>query len=87
MGAGRSRLRRDEFENWTPHPSPDGQSVLILSYPKGVKGHPTNTDIAFRILNVADGKIRRAGGCGGRVRKRQHAELGAGWEAFCVCEF
>jgi len=23
-----------------------------------VKGHPTNTDIAFRILNVADGKIR-----------------------------
>lgn len=57
-GSGAEQVTRDEYGNWTPHPSPDGQSVLILSYPKGVKGHPTNTDISFRILNVADGTIR-----------------------------
>jgi TolB protein len=57
-GSGAEQVTHDEYGNWTPHPSPDGQSVLILSYPKGVKGHPTNTDITFRILNVADGKIR-----------------------------
>ena len=57
-GSGAEPVTHDEYANWTPHPSPDGQSVLILSYPKGVKGHPTNTDISFRILNVADGKIR-----------------------------
>jgi len=57
-GSGAEQVTHDEYANWTPHPSPDGQSVLILSYPKGVKGHPTNTDIAFRVLNVADGKIR-----------------------------
>jgi len=57
-GGGAEQVTNDEYGNWTPHPSPDGQSVLILSYPKGVKGHPTNTDISFRILNVADGKLR-----------------------------
>jgi len=57
-GSGAEQVTRDEYGNWTPHPSPDGRSVLILSYPKGVKGHPTNTDISFRILNVADGKLR-----------------------------
>lgn len=57
-GSDAAQVTSDEFNNWTPHPSPDGESVLILSYPKGVTGHPTNTDIAFRILNVADGKIR-----------------------------
>jgi TolB protein len=57
-GSGAEQVTRDEYGNWTPHPSPDGQSVLILSYPKGVTGHPTNADIAFRVLSVADGKIR-----------------------------
>jgi TolB protein len=57
-GSGAEQVTRDEYANWTPHPSPDGQSVLILSYPKGVTGHPTNTDISFRVLNVADRKIR-----------------------------
>ena len=57
-GSGAEQVTHDEYANWTPHPSPDGQSVLILSYPKGVTGHPTNTDISFRVLNVADGKIR-----------------------------
>jgi Tol biopolymer transport system component len=57
-GSGAEQVTHDEFGNWTPHPSPDGKSILILSYPKGVTGHPTNTDIAFRILNVADGKTR-----------------------------
>jgi TolB protein len=57
-GSAAEQVTSDEFNNWTPHPSPDGKSILILSYEKGVTGHPTNKDIAFRILNVADGKIR-----------------------------
>jgi len=57
-GSGAEQVTSDEYGNWTPHPSPDGQSILMLSYPKGVKGHPTDTDIAFRVLDVASGKIR-----------------------------
>jgi Tol biopolymer transport system component len=48
----------DEKHNWTAHPSPDGKSVLILSYDKDVTGHAANKDVTLRILNVADGKIR-----------------------------
>lgn len=57
-GSGAEQVTRDAFNNWTPHPSPDGKSILILSYDAGVTGHPANKDVALRILNVSDGKIR-----------------------------
>jgi Tol biopolymer transport system component len=57
-GSHPEQITTDEFQNWTPHPSPDGKSILILSYDKTVTGHPANKDIALRILNVADGKLR-----------------------------
>jgi Tol biopolymer transport system component len=57
-GSHPEQVTFDEFQNWTPHPSPDGKSILILSYDKDVTGHPANKDIALRILNVADGKLR-----------------------------
>jgi TolB protein len=48
----------DERRNWTPHPSPDGKSILILSCDKDVTGHPENKDVVLRIMNVGDSKIR-----------------------------
>jgi len=57
-GSAPEQITNDEYSNWTPHPSPDGKSMLILSYEDGLKGHPADKNIAFRILNVADGKIR-----------------------------
>jgi TolB protein len=57
-GSGTEQVTSDDFNNWTPHPSPDGKSIVIVSYDKDVKGHPTDTDIALRILNISDGKMR-----------------------------
>ena len=57
-GSHPEQITTDEFVNWTPHPSPDGKSVLILSYEEGTPGHPANKDVALRILNVVDGKLR-----------------------------
>jgi Tol biopolymer transport system component len=57
-GSGPEQMTSDDYNNWTPHPSPDGKSIVIVSYAKDVKGHPANKDIALRILNVSDGKIR-----------------------------
>jgi TolB protein len=57
-GSHPEQVTSDDYQNWTPHPSPDGKSVLLLSYDKDVTGHPANRDVALRILNVADGKLR-----------------------------
>ncbi len=57
-GTGAEQVTSDDYNNWTPHPSPDGKSIVVVSYDKDVKGHPGNKDIALRILNVSDGKLR-----------------------------
>ncbi|HEY2859373.1 MAG TPA: DPP IV N-terminal domain-containing protein, partial [Terracidiphilus sp.] len=57
-GSKPEQVTFDERANWTPHPSPNGKSILILSYDKGVTGHPANKDVTLRILNVSGGEIR-----------------------------
>ena len=57
-GSQPEQVTFDEKHNWTAHPSPDGKSILILSYDKDVTGHAANKDVTLRIINVADGKIR-----------------------------
>ena len=57
-GSQPEQVTFDDRPNWTPHPSPDGNSILILSYDKDVSGHPANKDVTLRIVNANDGKIR-----------------------------
>ena len=52
------QMTHDERQNWTPHPSPDGKSVLVISFRKEDSGHPANKDVALRVLTPADGKLR-----------------------------
>jgi Tol biopolymer transport system component len=33
------RVTSDAGEDWFPHPSPDGKSLLFLSFPPGTQGH------------------------------------------------
>jgi Tol biopolymer transport system component len=48
----------EEYADWFPHPSPDGQWVAFLSYDKGVQGHPANKDVVLRIMPLAGGEPR-----------------------------
>lgn len=57
-GSDPEQMTSDEMNNWTPHPSPDGKSILILSYPHDVTGHPANKDVTLRILSASDKSIR-----------------------------
>ncbi|HEV2135202.1 MAG TPA: hypothetical protein VGR47_13290 [Terracidiphilus sp.] len=57
-GSHPEQVTFDEMRNWTAHPSPDGKSILILSYASDIDGHPANKDVTLRIVNVTDGKIR-----------------------------
>ncbi len=57
-GSHVEQMTFDERRNWTAHPSPDGKSVLILSYAKDETGHPANKDVTLRILDVPTGNVR-----------------------------
>lgn len=37
--ANAERVTNDEWEDWFPHFSPDGKSMVFLSFPKGTTGH------------------------------------------------
>ena len=56
-GSEQTQLFNDEYNNWFPHPSPDGKTVVFLSYDKSVKGHPENKDVMLRRLNLATNKM------------------------------
>jgi Tol biopolymer transport system component len=55
-GSAQEQVTSDEFNNWFPHPSPDGKWVVFLSYETEVKGHPENKDVTLRIMPLAGGK-------------------------------
>jgi TolB protein len=48
----------DEYADWFPHPSPDGKSIVFLSYEKSIKGHPPNKDVALRIMSPPGENVR-----------------------------
>ena len=42
------RITSDEWEDWFPHPAPDGRSMVFISFPKGTKGHPADKQVVLR---------------------------------------
>jgi Tol biopolymer transport system component len=57
-GTGIEQLTFDERVNWFPHLSPDGQSIVSISYPHGTTGHPPDKDVILRYMR-ADGSGQR----------------------------
>ena len=57
-GSGIQQLTHDERVNWFPHPSPDGDAVVYLSYPEFTQGHPANRDVILRLMKP-DGTDQR----------------------------
>lgn len=55
-GAGRNderaqRVTNDALEDWFPHPSPDGKSLVFLSFPAGTLGHnDRNMRVQLRLI-------------------------------------
>lgn len=45
------RVTNDDLEDWFPHPSPDGRSLLFLSFPHGTEGHDDrNQAVQIRMI-------------------------------------
>lgn len=56
-GSSQEQITNDEFNDWFPHPSPDGKWIVFLSYGKEVTGHPENKDVTLRLMSLTDRKI------------------------------
>ena len=57
-GENKIQLTDDNFSNWFPHPSPNGELLVFLSYleDQGSR-HPAMKEVALRSLNLADNSI------------------------------
>lgn len=52
-GSNQEMVTKDaEFADWFPHPSPDGKTIVFLSYKADVKGHPPDHDVVLRMLGI-----------------------------------
>jgi TolB protein len=59
-GSEQEPVVADEYQNWFPHPSPDGKWIVFVSFPKEVPAnlHPANKDVMLRIMPAGGGPIR-----------------------------
>ena len=46
------RITSDDYEDWFPHPSPDGKWLVLISFAKGTKGHPANQNVILRRMRM-----------------------------------
>ncbi len=57
-GSDVTRITDSEFGDWFPHPSPDGQHLLVLSYDGDVFDHPRDLDVRLRLMDPDGGNAR-----------------------------
>lgn len=59
-GRNPEQLTNDEYNNWFPHVSPDGQWIAFISFPKGIdpSDHPYYKRVYLRLMPVSGGEAR-----------------------------
>jgi TolB protein len=59
-GSDQEQITNDEYNNWFPHISPDGKSIVIISFPKDVSpgDHPFYKRVCIRSMPASGGVPR-----------------------------
>jgi Tol biopolymer transport system component len=59
-GSNPEQLTNDDWNNWFPHVSPDGQSIVFISFPKDVDpaDHPYYKHVLLRVMPAGGGPSR-----------------------------
>jgi Tol biopolymer transport system component len=59
-GNGQEQVTNDEFNNWFPHISPDGQSIMMISFPRDIDpaDHPYYKRVYLRVMPISGGTPR-----------------------------
>jgi Tol biopolymer transport system component len=85
-GSEQRQVTFDEaYADWFPHPSPDGEQLVFVSYDREVKGHPANKDVVLWWMALQGGEPRvLASLFGGQGSECEF--LVAGQPGVCVCE-
>ncbi len=54
-GSGREQLTFDEYHNWFPHISPDGKSIVFISFPGDIdpNAHPSYKQVMLRVMPLS----------------------------------
>jgi Tol biopolymer transport system component len=53
------QVTKDDFENWFPHPSPDGKHLLVFSFLKGTKTHNDRMEgVQLRLMPMPGEKLK-----------------------------
>jgi Tol biopolymer transport system component len=57
-GSGQAQVTDDEFNNWFPHVSPDGRTIVFISFPTDIApdNHPFYKRVYLRKMPVEGGK-------------------------------
>jgi Tol biopolymer transport system component len=50
------RITSDDLEDWFPHISPDGKTMVFLSFEKGIPDHPANKNVVLRMMPAPGAK-------------------------------
>jgi TolB protein len=59
-GSAQEQITNDEFNNWFPHPSPDGKWIVFISFPPDINpaDHPYYRHCYLRLMSVGGGAAR-----------------------------
>jgi len=59
-GSNQEQVTNDDFNNWFPHVSPDGQSIMMISFPKEIDpaDHPYYKRVYLRVMPVDGGTVK-----------------------------
>ncbi len=59
-GSNQEQVTSDEFNNWFPHISPDGQWIAFISFPKDIdpNDHPYYKRVYLRLMPAAGGPAK-----------------------------
>ncbi|CZT35361.1 TolB family protein [Rhizobium sp. 9140] len=57
-GGPAERITDSPYGDWFPHPSPDGRSVLVISYDGDVFDHPRDLTVRLRLMDPDGGNAR-----------------------------
>ena len=86
-GSEQTQVTNDEFNNWFPHISPDGKSMVIISYGQDVEAdeHPYYKQVYLRQMPM-DGGRPKVIAYVWRTRHDQRAVVVARWQSDRICE-